>query len=379
MAEILGRTIGSSMQGADKVNDDHSPFMPQPPICLAPAVRNVTQISATTPIGLGRNNVRFEIPKTEGDKLSKIWLVGEFNALPTPAGGTATKARWCDYVGYNQIKEMRIRYATTTLQTIRKEDLFVYHQLMLDDAAQAREDTNIHGNVPPPRRDWEAKARLFFKVPIHLAFFQDDMCKSLDVQGLTQKLMVEIDFEPASQLIQVNGTSNNVFLSDSSAYYNYLYLQAEVYHVMRKERDQGIAMMSAPDGVRLLFDNTQWHTQSKLDSTTALDGTVQTFELKNLSAPTKFLVFLLRWVGDLTRTSGASGPSDNFGTNGVMGGADYFNIAGWMAPLLTAVPDTAGPAVPLITHIAIKTGNNYILRKTPIQEIINDYQGRWFK
>jgi len=99
MAEVYTRTIGSSIQGADKVDDDHSPFQPQPPIKLAPAVRNTAQISATTPIGLGRNNVRFEVPKTEGDKLAKLFLVGELNALPTPAGGTATKARWVDYVG----------------------------------------------------------------------------------------------------------------------------------------------------------------------------------------------------------------------------------------------------------------------------------------
>ncbi len=274
---------------------------------------------------------------------------------------------------------MRIRYATSTLQVLRKEDFFTYHNTMLDDPAQAREDANVHGNVPPPRREWEAKGKIFFKVPISLAFFQDDMCKALDIQGLTQKLTIDIDFEPASQLIQVNGSSNNIFLSDSSAYFNYLYLQGEFYQVLRKERDQGIAMMSAPDGVRLLYDATQWHTQSKLDSTAALDGTMQSFELKNLSMPTKFLIILLRWVGDLSRTSGASGPSDNFGTNGVMGGADYFNIAGWLAPLLTPVPDTSGPAVPLISHIALRSGSNYILRKTPVQEIINDYQGRWFK
>lgn len=93
------RAVGSTLAGADKVDDNNTAFDPQAPIKLAPHVRNVAQISSTTPYGLGRNNVRFEIPKTEGDKLSKLWLVGELNALPTPAGGTATAARWCDYIG----------------------------------------------------------------------------------------------------------------------------------------------------------------------------------------------------------------------------------------------------------------------------------------
>lgn len=99
MADIYLRTEGSTLAGADKIDDNNSPFDPQAPIKLAAFVRNVAQLSATTPIGLGRNNVRFEVPKTEGDKLAKLWLVGELNALPTPSGGNASFARWVDYVG----------------------------------------------------------------------------------------------------------------------------------------------------------------------------------------------------------------------------------------------------------------------------------------
>lgn len=280
---------------------------------------------------------------------------------------------------YAQIKELRVKYGSSVLQLFKKEDLFLYHNLYLDDPSQAREDRNVHGNVPPPRRNFEARAKLWFKVPLHLMFFQDDMSKALDLNGLTQKLLIEVDFEPASNLIQIDGTSTNVFLSDSSLYYNSLYLQAEIYHVLRRERDRGIARLSNPEGMRLLFDNTQWHTGTRWDSTENLDGTVKLVELKNLSMPTKFLAIMCRWTGDLNRTSSASGASDNYGTNGVMGGADYFNVSGWAAPLLTPVLDSLGPAVPLFTHIALKSGSNYILRKTPVEEIMNDYQGRWFR
>ena len=89
--------------------------------------------------------------------------------------------------------------------------------------------------------------------------------------------------------------------------------------------------------------------------------------------PTKFLALFMRWTGDLARTASASGPSDAYGTlAGGIGGADYFNISGWAAPLRTPVADSYGPATPMITHIAIKTGTNYILRKTAVEELMND-------
>lgn len=179
------------------------------------------------------------------------------NALPTPSGGTATFARFVDYLGYSMIKECRVKYGTSTLQTLTRDSLFLYHNLYLDDQSQAREDVNVCGNVIPAKRSWQARQKIFFKVPLHHGFWQDDLSKALKVQGLTQKLMIEFDFVSAGEIIQTDGTSNNVFLSDTSAYFNSLYLQGEFYHVLRAERDRGIAHMAAPDGLRYLFDNVQ--------------------------------------------------------------------------------------------------------------------------
>lgn len=122
----------------------------------------------------------------------------------------------------------------------------------------------------------------------------------------------------------------------------------------------------------------KWHTQSRLLSTEPLDGTMTSLEIKNLNMPSKFLAIMFRWSGDLARTSSASGPSDANGTIASLGGADYFNIGGWFSPLRTPVADSYGPATPLITHIALRSGQNYLLRKTPVQELINDTQGRFF-
>lgn len=204
-------------------------------------------------------------------------------------------------------------------------------------------------------------------------FFGDDLSKAFQVQGASQKLTFEFDLESDRALLQTDGVTNNVFLADPSAYFTSLQLQVEMYHVLRRERDQGVAMYSNPHGMRLLMDDTQWHTGSRLNSTELLDGTEVALELKNFNMPTKFLAIWIRWTTDLSRTASASGPSDTTGTlAGGIGGADYFNIGGWVAPLRTPVADSYGPATPMITHIAIKTGTNYILRKTPVEELIND-------
>lgn len=126
----------------------------------------------------------------------------------------------------------------------------------LDEDAQYREDINAHGNVHPPKRIWEARQKVYFKVPLP-AWFQDDMSKAVHVQGLTQKITFDFDLERDANLIQTDGTSTNIFLSDPAAYFNTLTLQAEYYHVLRKERDQGIKLMAAPNGLRYLFDSTQ--------------------------------------------------------------------------------------------------------------------------
>lgn len=229
------------------------------------------------------------------------------------------------------------------------------------------------GNVVPAKRTWQARRPLKFKARLHNIFFGDDLSKAFQVQGASQKLALEFDFEQDRALLQSDGATNNIFLTDPSQYFSSLVLQVEMYHVLRRERDQGVAMYSNPRGMRLLMDDTQWHVGSRLNSTEALDGTEVSIEIKNLNMPTKWLAIMFRWTGDLQRTCSSSGPSDAFGTLlGGIGGADYFNIGGWAAPLRTPVADSYGPATPMITHIAIKTGTNYILRKTPVEELMND-------
>ncbi len=364
--------------GADKANDNNCPNRPQDPIKLAPFTRNMAEYDPQGPYAFGKSGIRFEVSKTDGDILRKCWLKMEVIALPTPSGGTATEARWCDYLGYAAIKNLKIRYGTAVLQEINKDQLFVYHNSFLDDESQAREDALVKGNVIPSRRTFLARRPLKTRAALPV-FFADDESKAYHVQGVSQKLMFELDLEEVGKLIQVNGTSTNIFLADPSAYFVSLKLQCEFHHVLRRERDLGVATMSSGDGFRLLFDDFQWHSGTYIPAAEALNGQDVEIELKGLSKPTKALVVMLRWSGDCDRTCSASGPSDAFGTIASLGGADWFNVSGVHAPLLTPVADSLGPATPLFTDIAIKSGNNYILRKTPMDEALHDLAGRYAK
>lgn len=377
MAEVFLRT-GATIQAADKADDNNCPNRPQEPVKLAPFVRNMVEYDATGPIGLGKSNIRFEVAKTDGDILRKVWLKAEMIALPTPSGGTATEARWVDYLGYAMIKNCKVRYGTSTLQEINKDQLFVRHNAFLDDEGQTAQDTLVKGNVIPSRRTFLARRPMKVRAELP-TFFSDDESKAFHVQGASQKLTFDFDLEEAGKLIQCNGTSTNIFLADPAAYFVTLKLQCEFHHVLRRERDLGVSTMASPQGYRLLFDDYQWHTGSYVPAAEALNGQDYTIELKNLSKPTKALVVMMRWSGDLDRSCSASGPSDAYGTIANLGGADWFNVSGVHSPLLTPVADSYGPATPLFTDIAIKSGNNYILRKTNIEEAIHDLGWRFCK
>jgi len=96
MSDVLLRTT-ATLPAADKFDDNNTLFRPTEPIKLAPFVRNVSEVTPLSAAALGKNNIRFEIPKTEGDIAAAVWLKGELNALPSPTGG-ATYVRWCDYL-----------------------------------------------------------------------------------------------------------------------------------------------------------------------------------------------------------------------------------------------------------------------------------------
>lgn len=160
------------------------------------------------------------------------------------------------------IKECRLKYGSSVLQTWRKEDFFVFHNTYYDDAAQLREDVNAVGNVVPAKRTWMARRPLKFKARLHNIFFGDDYSKAFQVQGASQKLSLEFDLEQDRALIQTDGVTNNIFLADPSQYFSSLVLQVEMYHVLRRERDQGVALYSNPRGMRLLMDDTQVRFES---------------------------------------------------------------------------------------------------------------------
>lgn len=155
------------------------------------------------------------------------------------------------------IKECRLKYGSSVLQTWRKEDFFLFHNTYYDDAGQLREDVNAVGNVVPAKRVWQARRPIKFKARLHNIFFGDDYSKAFQVQGASQKLTLEFDFEQDRALLQTDGVTNNIFLADPSQYFSSLNLQVEMYHVLRRERDNGVAMYSNPKGMRLLMDDTQ--------------------------------------------------------------------------------------------------------------------------
>jgi hypothetical protein len=374
--EQFGLRTTATLVSADKFDDRNSPFLPTAPIKVAPFIREPTDVPPLTPIGLGLSNIRFEIPKTNGDNVTKIWLSIDWNLL-NKTGGTATFARYCDYLGICCIREIRIKYGTQTLQTIHKEHLYIWQQKYLaTDQAVLREQKLVKGNLPADQRKNFFKKAFRTKTQIYNAFFADDMSKALQIQGLSQKLTVEVDTEPDNNLIQQDGTSTGIFQASSASYMSAMNLHVEYNHVLMGERALAIGKYIHPKGLRYLFHDFQECPPITIPAATATTGGQFTANLQNLSFPTHSIFLLLRWTGDMARTcNAAAGPSDAGG----QGGRDWTNTSGWIAPVATPIPDTSGPPTPLIASIQIKSGNNYICKPVQVtDDLLVDWAGRYY-
>jgi hypothetical protein len=87
-------------------------------------------------------------------------------------------------------------------------------------------------------------------------FFSDAYSKALDVYGLNQELVLEVDFEDINNLIHTDGTYTTGFASNASFFVT-CNVVAEYYNVLASERAKGIAMYRSPKGMRLLFNDIQ--------------------------------------------------------------------------------------------------------------------------
>lgn len=210
--EMLSTVNTAAM--ADKLSDQHSPYIPQAPVRVAPFVREPFEVAATTSnLGPNARNVRFEMPKA-ANFLHKVYLRTLWAAMTL--AGAASYLRYKDYLGYFFLRELRVINGQNRIQTIRPNDLFLQHENYFNRADRLSLDEMVKGRLSPAQRTNLVAKAFETKTPLHHLFCHDDVSKSLGVHGVAQKLTFEIDFAPKEELYQADSTFTAPFSTDAA-------------------------------------------------------------------------------------------------------------------------------------------------------------------
>lgn len=163
MAQEVFLRTAAGIISADKFNDRVSPFKPARHAASAVFIREEQYLNAMTSVALG-STVRFEVNK-DGDYLDRVWLVVSMAALTKNAG--ATFARYCDWLGYSLIREIRVVYGPQILQRIHKEELWIWAQRFLNDEEYVHNARMVGGGLDAASRILSAQREQYLKIPLH--------------------------------------------------------------------------------------------------------------------------------------------------------------------------------------------------------------------
>jgi hypothetical protein len=374
-SEAFLRTV-STIASADKYNPDNSIFKPAMPVKTAPVMRQSTLVQPYAGNAYpGTKGVRFRIPR-DANVLGPVFLVGTAAAITL--SGTATFARYIDYLGINWIKEVKVKSGTQLLQTITRDQLYVWLHKKFDDEQRLSLQSMVLGPLSQAERNQRAKKLQRIRTPLPVFWAQNnDPSNYLHLFGLSNEIELEFEFEESKYLFQSNGTYTAP-ATDSAVYTN-VRLECEFYHTMDSEREQMQEMYQQADGMEILYEEVQamGSDTTSFAAATSLSGGTVTINIPTgvFNKPAAYMVIFLRWAADLSRSAALlAAPSSSFGEYG----CDRYNVDGWTDPKWTPYSSgypTHGNPSPLIVSVAGKSGSNYWLPDTRVEDLINDTSG----
>lgn len=339
-------------------NDENLPFGPRKYGQSAPFVRENLNIQPIGGSAALNTTVTYRVRK-QGDFAGRVAFRGTLRALPAPAA--LTFARYMDAVALGLFKEIRIKYNSQKLQTIKPLELLMHQEFHQNDEEQATSSYLTLKDMPDAQRGADAVAGpQSFKVNLYTCFIQHDQSNHFFVNGLANDLEVEIDFEQAVNLVQTDDAAyvvpaDSTFLTNTA-------LQVEYIHITENKRQDMVVTYANPHGIRYLFNDYQYYSD-RIPGATALNGSVVSVQIRsNINAPSSVLYVVLRWVNDLTRQAGGAGGDR---------GRDLTNFSGWYAP-------DGNKANKIFSEIWIKSGNNDIVKQYPVDEYLWDKRTQFF-
>lgn len=358
--QALIRTLDTSIIGSQWLCSPHSVFLPQGPALSKGHVREVIPHNPRSGSFAPGGKPRFEIQR-DVDMVTMVHMRWTASGLPAASwNGGATFARWVDLLGLAAWERATIKSGTQLLQTIYPLEMFLAINKMYPNF-QRRNLTRLLGGGTPAERSARSLAdqEIFCPMITMLGLrLHGDFSQALYVRGLNDFLTIDVDLEAAANVIETDGTLPT---EPAAGWYQNGVLHVEGYHINKEERKMLVETYKMrPFSIN--FDDQQYSSRFEIPAAQALPSTV-TFNLSNINQPVTCLMFVFRWVADLSRVAGGAG-----GTRG----RNLFNVAGWYNP-------AGGATNAIIDTVQIKSGNNDVLSTTPLERLIQYQHARDFK
>lgn len=235
-------------------------------------------------VGLGRS-VSFQYPK-DGVLLEDVYL--QFQLSPVVGAGVGTYARYCDYIGYALVKELKLNYTQNNLQILRPTHYFVKHFRDYSLNNQEIFDDLVKGKLTAAQRNTLATATQYPRIPLKL-YWDQLPCHTPVITALAQYLTVDIDIDSKENVVQTDYTNGATATLDSLTY---------VYDVINftgNDRDQATQPTMTARGQTFLMEETKSQDYIKIPA-----GLSEfTYKITGFTAPFSSIYGLFQKYADL--------------------------------------------------------------------------------
>jgi hypothetical protein len=370
----VGRAALTSPYGTAYIDPNASPYTPAQAMVCAPYLNEYLEVQPQTGQFQPGGRPVFEFP-TEVDLVQRLALHVEVDRMD-PTAGTATFARLVDFFGLALIDEIRLRFGTERLITIRREEIFVKIHKMFDDEDRNKARSLLGGALTPAERSNRGSSgSQIFNIPLYVLLglhFGADPSQSIATRAMGERFRLELDCAAASTLAESDGTWGFANSGDppaqppaASEWFRAASMLVEGIHVTKQERQKMEMIYQKPR--RYLFRDYQHVQPFVVPSTQALNGATLEFNIRDINQPVVGIMILCRWQSDLNRADGGAG-----GTRG----RNWFNVGGWFNP--GGATDATG--LPVISHVQGRVGSSAEwLRTVEVDRLLNYEKARTLK
>lgn len=371
MSSATGQVLKSQMSSVygAKYLSMVSPYTPRPVAVSTPRLTEHVSLDSITGAKAPLGKLVYELP-LQVDIVKSINLDVTFNQGKISHGG-ASYARLVDHPLIALLREVRVRFGTKLLQTVKREEIISkLHALYTDEkynqfnavAGGALTTTQRAARFLASKQNF--KLNLITLLGVHNGA---DMSQSLKVRSLAERVRIEIDLADASELFEADGTfglvgqasgTTAVASPPNAEWLDNVQLYLECQHVTNEERAM-LEQFSRQPSI-YFFSDYQYSNVLAIPATKSLaSAEVISFDIREISQPVKRISILIRWATDMARTGGTAGGSR---------GRDYQNFRGWYNP----AGATTAAGLPVIKYVEGTCGSNIRwLERTDIKNLLS--------